>query len=339
MFRFAHPEFLYILLILPLILALFLYAVRRKKKSLKRFGDMAVIKDLMPAASNKKYALKFWLLFFALALFILMIARPQMGSKMETVKKHGIEVMVCLDVSNSMMSNDINPNRLEKAKMILSRLIDDFQNDKVGLVVFAGDAFVQLPITTDYISAKMFLSSMNTSMVSVQGTQIGRAIDLATRSFTDNPGVEKAIILITDGEGHEDNAIEAAKAAAEQGIKVNVIGIGSPQGGTIPLNGRNDYLKDNQGNVVVSKLNETMCQEIAVAGDGMYVQADNTNNALRALQKEMEKMGKSEMEARIFTSYNEGYRIIAWPLLILLVLEVFILNRKNKFFSKFRLFS
>jgi Mg-chelatase subunit ChlD len=338
MFRFAHPDFLYALLILPVLIALFLYAVKNKKKLLKRFGDYKIIRQLMPDASNKKYALKFWLLFIAVALFIIVIARPQMGSKMETVTRHGVEVVICLDVSNSMMSNDVTPNRLERAKMLLSRLIDNLENDKIGLVVFAGDAFVQLPITADFVSAKMFLSSINTNMVPVQGTQIGKAIDLAARSFTDKQDIGKTIIVITDGEGHEDNAVGAATMAAEQGITVNVIGIGSAKGGTIPISNRNDYLKDRDGVVVVSKLNETMCREIAIAGRGMYVLADNTNNALRALQPELDKLAKADIETQVYTSYNEGFLVFAWPLLILLVLELFILNRKNKYLSKFKLF-
>ncbi|MDL2243328.1 VWA domain-containing protein [Bacteroidales bacterium OttesenSCG-928-J19] len=339
MFKFAHPEFLYALAVLPVLLVLFLYAVKRKKKSLSRFGEYAIIRHLMPDVSNKKYALRFWILFFALGLLIVMIARPQMGSKLENVTKRGIEVMICLDVSNSMMSKDVTPSRLERAKIIMSRLIDNLENDKVGLVVFAGDAFVQLPITTDFISAKMFLNNINTSMVPVQGTQIGKAVSLATRSFTSNPDIAKTIILITDGEGHEDNATAAVEAAVNEGITVNVIGIGSSKGGTIPIEGRNNYLKDNQGNVVVTKLNETMCREIAVAGKGIYVLADNTNNTVRTLQQELDKMTKVEMETKVYASYSEGYRIFAWAVLILLVFEAFLLNRKNKFLSKFKLFS
>lgn len=338
MFRFEHPEYLYALLILPVLLVLFFLYRRRKKRDLKRFGDMDIINNLMPDVSKAKEALKFWLLFFGVALFIIIVARPQLGSQMETVKKQGVEVMICLDVSNSMMSDDINPTRLDRAKMILSRLIDGFENDKVGLVVFAGDAYVQLPITTDFVSAKMFLSSINTNMVPVQGTKIGKAIDLAMRSFSSNQQIEKTIILITDGEGHEDNAVGSAKAAVEAGVKINVIGIGSAKGGTIPV-GRNDYMRDNQNNIIVTKLNEEMCKEIAIAGNGIYVQADNTNNALNAVQKEIGKMGKADIETTIYSSYNEMYLIPAWILLAILVLDVFILNRKSRIFRNFKLFS
>jgi Mg-chelatase subunit ChlD len=339
MFQFAHPEFLYALLILPVILLVFFFFIRRKKNSLKKFGDLTIIGQLMPNASTKKYHLKFWILFIAVALLIFMIARPQMGTKLETVKKHGVEVMICLDVSNSMMSDDIKPSRLDRAKMILSRLIDDLDDDKIGLIVFAGDAYVQLPITPDFISAKFFLSSINTSMVPIQGTQIGKAIDLATRSFSSNKDIGKTIIIITDGEGHEDNATGAAKAAEDKGITVNVVGIGSAQGGTIPMQNRRDYLRDSERNVVVTKLNEAMCQEIAIAGKGVYIHADNTSSTVRTIQQELDKLSKSEIETKSYSNYNELFPIIAWVLIILLIVEVLILNRKSKLFSKFKLFS
>jgi len=330
MFRFEHPNYLYLLFLLPALLALFLYAVYIKKRNLKRFGDRKVTRILMPDASLKKQYVKFGLLFAALALFILVVAGPQFGSKVETVKKQGIEVIICLDVSNSMLSTDVSPNRLDKSKQILSRLIDNLNNDKIGLIVFAGEAYVQLPITADYVSAKMFLRSINPAMVPVQGTAIGAAINLATRSFTPNESTEKTIILITDGENHEDDAIGAAKAAVEKGITVNVLGVGSAQGGPIPIPGTNGYQRDKEGNMVITRLNEQMGQDIAIAGNGMYARTDNTNNALRALQKELDKMGKSEVESRVYTSYNEKYYIPAWILLFILILEFFVLDRKNR---------
>jgi Ca-activated chloride channel family protein len=309
-----------------------------KKRNLKRFGDMQIIRALMPDVALKKQHLKFWLLFTCTALFILVIAGPQFGSRLETTKKQGIEVMICLDVSNSMMSTDISPSRLDKSKLILSKLIDDLKNDKIGLIVFAGDAFIQLPITSDYVSAKMFLSSINPSMVPTQGTAIGSAINLAIRSFTPNEGSEKTIILLTDGENHEDDALGATKAATEKGIKVNVLGIGSVQGGPIPAPGTNGFQRDNEGNMVITKLNEQMCQEIAAAGNGMYARTDNTNNALKALQKELDKLNKSEVDSKIYSSYDEKYQIPAWILLFLLVVEFFTLDRKNRILSKIRLF-
>lgn len=337
MFRFGHPEYLYLLLLLPVFLLLFMYAMYIKKRNLKRLGNMKILKGLMPDVALKKQYLKFWLLFISLGLFILVIAGPQFGSKLETVKRQGIEVMICLDVSNSMLSNDINPSRLDKSKQILSKLIDDLRNDKIGLIVFAGDAFIQLPITSDYVSAKMFLSSINPSMVPTQGTAIGAAINLATSSFSPSENSEKTIILITDGENHEDDALGATKAAAEKKIKVNVLGIGSIQGGPIPTSG-NSYQKDKDGNMVITRLNEQMCQEIAAAGNGMYARTDNTNSALKALQKELNKMSKSEVESKVYSSYEEKYLIPAWFLLFLLIVEFFILDRKNRILSKIKLF-
>ncbi len=339
MFRFEHPDYLFLLLILPVFLFLFIFSMIQKKKALKRFGQMATIRTLMPDVSLKKQYLKFWILFACTTLFILIIARPQFGSKLETVKKQGVEVMVCLDVSNSMLSNDITPNRLEKSKQILSKLVDNLHDDKIGLIVFAGDAFIQLPITSDYVSAKMFLSSINPSMVPTQGTAIGAAINLAVRSFTPSETSAKTIVLITDGENHEDDALGAAKGAEEKNIKVNVLGVGSTEGKPIPIGQGNAYLKDSQGNVVITQLNEQMCQEIAVAGGGMYARADNTNSALKVLQKEIDQMQKSDIESKVYSEYDEKYQILAWFLVFLLVLEFFILDRKNRVFRKIKLFS
>jgi len=338
MFRFEHREYIYLLALLPLILALFLLYMRRKKKAIKRFGDMDLIRPLMPELALRKQYLKCWILLFAAALFILTIAGPQFGSKTESVKKKGIEVMVCLDVSNSMLSNDVKPTRLEKSKQILSRLIDELKNDKIGLIVFAGDAFVQLPITSDFISAKMFLKSINPSMVSTQGTAIGTAIRLAqSSSFSSNENVGKTIILITDGENHEGNAVSSAEEAAVNGIVVNVLGVGSTKGGPIPTS--NGYLKDREGNMILTRLDDKTAQEIALAGKGMYAQVDNTNEALKALLKQLRTMQQSDVETKVYSAYDEKYMIPAWILFVLLIGEFFILERKNRIFSRFKLFS
>ena len=338
MFRFAHPEYLYLLCILPALLIFYLHIVRAGKRALKKYGTPDLLASLMPEASPKRRRLKYFYLFLAITVVIFMIAGPQFGSKLETVKRQGIEVMICLDISNSMLAQDITPNRLEKAKQMLSRLTDDLDNDKIGLIVFAGDAFTQIPITSDYISAKMFLSSINPSMVSTQGTAIGAAINLAMRSFTPDENIGKTIVLITDGENHEDDAVGAAAAAIEKGVKVNIIGIGSPQGVPIPV-GNNVFMKDNAGNVVITQLNETMCQEIAQAGRGLYVRADNTNNALRALQGELDKMSKSEVESQVYSEYDERFPTLAWAALILLVIEFLTSERKNRLFRHVKLFS
>ena len=282
MFRFGEPLYLYLLIILPLLVIFYLYSNYRRRKRLRRYGDMELLERLMPQVSQYRPDVKFWLTIAAMAMVIFMLAQPQFGSKMETVKRQGIETVVALDVSNSMMAEDVTPSRLAKSKRLVSRLVETFNNDKVALIVFAGEAFTQLPITSDYVSAKMFLESISPSLISTQGTDVRAAIDLALKSFTPNEGVGRAIVLITDGENHEGGAIEAAKEAAEKGVHVFVLGVGSPDGAPIPVEGSNEFRRDKDGNVVVTRLNEDMCREIARAGNGMYVRVDNTNNAERA---------------------------------------------------------
>lgn len=340
MFRFAHPDYLYLLAVLPVLFGIYIYFIYKKRINLKKFGDPRLLRQLMPEVSHKRQSLKFWFLFAGVTVCIFIVAGPQFGTKLETVKKKGIEVMVCLDVSNSMLSEDITPSRLEKSKQTLSRMIDGFSNDKVGLIVFAGDAYIQLPITSDYLAAKMFLSSINTNMISKQGTAIGSAISLAANSFSSNETSEKTIIVITDGENHEDDAVGAAQAAAEKGIKVNIVGIGTLQGAPIPVQpGSNNFRKDASGNFVVTSLNEEMCQQIAAAGKGIYVRSDNSNAALKTLQAELNKMSKSELESKVYSEYDEQFQTLAWIALILLILDFFVLDRKNRVFRKVKLFS
>lgn len=339
MFRFANPDFLYLLFLLPVVVVFYMYTILQKRKAIRKYGNPTLLSELMPEVSYKRQHLKFWLLLAAMTMVIFIIAGPQFGSKLETVKRQGVEIMVCLDVSNSMLAEDVAPNRLDKSKQMLSRLTDGLTNDKVGLIVFAGDAFTQIPITSDYISAKMFLSSISPSMVSTQGTAIGAAINLAVRSFTPSETSDKTIILITDGENHEDDAIGAATKAAERGIRVDIVGMGLPNGVPIPIGGNNNFMRDKEGNVVVTKLNEQMCQEIAAAGQGMYVRADNTNSALKALQNEIDKMNKSEVESRIYSEYDEQFQTLAWIVLFLLIAEFLTMDRKNRIFRKIKLFS
>jgi Ca-activated chloride channel family protein len=340
MFRFAHPVFLYLLSVLPVLFLIYLYFIYKKKSNLKKFGNPQTLKLLMPDVSHKRQYLKFWFLFAGIALIILILAAPQSGSKLVSVKKQGIEVIICLDVSNSMLAEDITPSRLEKSKQTLSRLVDGFSNDKVGLIVFAGEAYIQLPITSDYTAAKMFISSINPQMVARQGTAIGAAISLAVNSFSTNETSEKTVIIITDGENHEDDAVGAATAAVEKGIKINVVGIGTADGAPVPIQpGSNNFRRDADGNVVVSNLNEDMCQQIAAAGKGIYVQADNGNKALQILQKELNKLNKTELESKVYSEYEEQFQILAWIALVLLVWDFFILERKSRIYRKIKLFS
>ena len=339
MFRFADPNFLYLLILLPFLVALYLYSNYHRRQNIRKYGDPALLKGLMPTISKYRPDIKFWLTFAALTLVILMLARPQFGSKMETVKRSGVEAVIALDISNSMLAEDVTPSRLDKSKKLISRLVDTFNNDKVGLIVFAGDAFTQLPITSDYVSAKMFLETINPSLITTQGTDIGAAIRLAMKSFTPQEGVGRAIIVITDGENHEGGAVEAAKAAAEKGIQVSVLGVGMPEGAPIPVEGTNDYRRDREGNVIVTRLNEGMCQEIAKDGKGIYVRVDNSNSAQKAISQEISKMAKSDVESKIYTDFNEQFQAIAWISLLLLLAEMLILDRKNPLFKNVHLFS
>ena len=339
MFRFANPEYLYLLLLLPVVWVLYFYGVWRNRRNMARMGRADVLGGLMPDVSRYKPGAKFFLQQLALLVLVFLVARPQMGAKLEVVKRQGVEIMIALDVSNSMLAQDIAPSRLERSKMLLSRLFDDLDEDKVGLIVFAGDAYMQLPITTDFVSAKMFLANISPSMVPTQGTAIGEAIRLAMNSFTPDESADKAIIVITDGENHEDDAVAMAKEAAKRGIKVDVIGIGSSQGSPIPMNGQDrNFRKDGSGNVVITKLNEQMGQEIARAGEGLYVTADNTNSALRALSNEVGKMKKSEIESKVYSEYDEQFPLLAWIALGLLLFDIFVLDTKNKLMKKINFF-
>ena len=338
MFRFANIEVLWLGVTIPVFIAAYLWYTGRKRKQLEEFGDPELMEALMPNASRVRPAVKFSILMVALALLIFAAARPQYGQSEHTEKRQGIEAIVALDISNSMLAEDVAPNRLDRAKQMLSKLMDNMVNDKVGLVVFAGDAFVQLPITCDYVSAKMFLNSIKPELIKTQGTAIGSALSTSIRCFGEQSETSRAIILITDGENHEDDAVSVAQKAKEMGIQVLVVGIGKPEGSPIPLPGTNNFIKDRQGNVVVSKLNEEMCREIAQAGGGIYVRCDNSNTATKAIQKELNKLATQEIETQVFTDYNEQFQSFALLALLLLVIDFFIFNRKNKSLTKLDIF-
>lgn len=339
MFRFADIEMLWWLITIPVFVIAYIIITKRKQRQLMEFGDPELMAQLMPDASKSRPIVKFTLLMVALALLIVAAARPQYGQQEKTVKRQGIEVMVALDISNSMLAEDVAPNRLDRAKQMLSKMIDNMVDDKVGLVVFAGEAFTQLPITCDYVSAKMFLHTISPKLIPTQGTAIGAALQTAIRSFgSQESDAGRAIILITDGENHEDDAIAAAKQAQELGIQVFVIGIGKPEGSPIPVPGTNDYIKDRSGQVVVSRLNEEMCQEIAQAGKGAYVRCDNTNTAMRALQQELDRIATTDLETTVYADYNEQYQSFVLIALLLLVIDFFILMRQNHRLSRMDLF-
>ncbi len=339
MFRFANIEMLWWLITIPVFVIAYIIITKRKQRQLMEFGDPELMAQLMPDASKSRPIVKFTLLMVALALLIVAAARPQYGQQEKTVKRQGIEVMVALDISNSMLAEDVAPNRLDRAKQMLSKMIDNMTDDKVGLVVFAGEAFTQLPITCDYVSAKMFLNTISPKLIPTQGTAIGAALQTAIRSFgSQESDAGRAIILITDGENHEDDATAVAKQAQELGIQVFVIGIGKPEGSPIPVPGTNDYIKDRSGQVVVSRLNEEMCQEIAQAGKGAYVRCDNTNTAMRALQQELDRIATTDLETTVYADYNEQYQSFLLIALLLLVIDCFILMRQNHRLNRMDLF-
>ena len=339
MFRFETPEYLYLLLLLPaLAVAHYLWAFR-KRRNLRKYGDPALLKLFMPDVSRLRTELKFWFLQLSLLFLIIALARPQYGTRVDTRKRSGIEAIIAMDVSNSMLAEDVRPNRLEKAKMMVSNLVDNMTDDKIGLIVYAGQAFVQLPITSDYVSAKMFLETISPSMIEMQGTDIATAISLASNSFTSQEGVSRAIFVITDGEDNEGGAVEAAKAAAQKGIHVYMLGVGEPGGAPIPIPGTGQYIIDNEGNTVISRLNEDMCREIANAGNGNYIYVDNSSSAQKKLDKYVENLGRVEMESSIFSEYDEQVQSFLLMSVLFLVLDVLLLGRKNHVLQRFTFFT
>ena len=337
MFRFEEPTYLYLLAALPLIAILRWVLERKQLKRLKLFGDPTLLRHLMPDVSKMRPVVKFWMLLAAMALIIVMMARPQMGTRISHEKRTGIESIIAMDISNSMLAEDVTPSRLDRTKMMVENLVDNFTDDKIGLIVFAGDAFVQLPITSDYVSAKMFLSEIEPSLIATQGTDIATAINMAANSFTQQQGVGKAIIVITDGEDHEGGALEAAKAAKKKGMRVYVLGVGSDKGAPIPL-GNGDYMKDRTGNTVMTKLNEEMCRQIAEAGGGAYIHVDNNTNAPRQLDSELAKLSKKEMQSTIYSDYDEQFQAFGIIAIILLILEICILESKNPIARRLNIF-
>ena len=337
MFRFENPIYLWLLLIIPIliIMKIMMWYVQRKK--LSRIGNPTLLKELMPDVSRFRPWVKFLLLITALSSLILALARPQFGSKISHEKRNGIEAIIALDISNSMLAQDVQPSRLDKSKLMIENLINSFINDKIGLVVCAGEAYVQLPITSDYVSAKMFLSDITPNLISAQGTDIARAIRVSLSSFTQQKGVGKAIILITDGEDNEGGALEAVKEAKEKGVNVFILGVGDSKGAPIPL-GNGEYLKDNHGQTVMTALNENMCKEIAQAGSGTYIHIDNTSLAQEQLNNELSKLQKGDSDAVVYSEYNEQFQIVALFSFILLLIEVCLLERKNPLFKRFNLF-
>lgn len=337
MFRFEDPAYLYLFILIPILIAIRMLGLKKRKQQLKKFGDVQLLQALMPDVSKTRNEAKFWLTIVAVALLIVMLARPQMGTKINQEQRQGIEVILALDISNSMKAEDVVPSRLDKSKMLIENLVDNFTNDKVGLVVFAGDAFVQLPITSDYVSAKMFLQNIEPSLIAAQGTNLSDAIEFSSKSFTKQENIGRAIIVITDGEDHEGGAIEAAKKAKKEGMRVFVLGVGSPKGSPIP-NVDGGYMKDRSGQEVMSALNESMCKQVAEAGGGAYIHVDNTNIAQKQLDNEIAKLQKGEIMNAVYSEYDEQFQAVGILLIIVLVIEALILETKSPLFKKIKLF-
>lgn len=336
MFRFEDPIYLWLLLLVPVLLLLRYFTYMRRKAKLKKFGDMSLVRELMPDVSKYRPTVKFMLSLIALALVVIMLARPQTGTKISNESRSGIETIIAVDISNSMLAEDVVPSRLEKSKLLVENLIDNFTEDKIGLIVFAGEAFVQLPITNDYVSAKMFLQDMEPSLISTQGTDLARAIRLAMNSFSQQEKIGRAIIVITDGEDHEGGALEAAKEAKKKGINVFILGVGSTTGAPIPMG--NGYLTDASGKTVMTALNEQMCQEVAQAGNGTYIHVDNTNEAQEKLNSEIAKLQKGTTQSVVYSEYDEQFQAFGILVLLLLIAEVCILEAKNPLLKNVRLF-
>lgn len=341
MLKFAEPAFFYGFLMIPVFIIIFVMMLAWKKNALRRFGDQNLILKLMPDVSRTRLIIKFIIMLFAYTFLIIGLANPQIGSKLEKVERKGIDLVIAIDVSNSMLAQDIKPSRLQRARQAISRLIDELKNDRIGIIVFAGNAYVQLPITTDYSAAKLFLSTINTDIVPTQGTAIAEAINLAEESFDENDH-NKAIVIITDGEDHEGDAIEAATKANQKGIKVYTIGMGLAEGGPIPVYDRfgnqTGFKKDLKNNTVITKLNETILQQIASAGDGKYVRANNTNAGLEIIFDEINKLEKTKFDSKVISDYEDRFQYFLGLALLMLLLEFLITEKKGKYFRDVNIF-
>ncbi len=338
MFRFAHPEYLYALYAVPLFIVLFWYLSRNRKKLLEKFAQKDLQKLLLPNYSWLKTSLKYGIIILVFILLVVAAANPQVGTRMEEVKQTGIDVYICLDVSLSMKAEDIKPNRLDRAKFQISNLIQKLQGDRIGLIIFAGQAYVQFPLTSDYSAANLFLNAVDVNSVPQPGTAIASAINLAVKSFDYKTSTQKAIVVITDGEDHEGDVTQAVKDAVAKDIKIYTIGLGSPDGVPIPLYDNNGqqigFKKDRDGNVVLTKLDASILQEIASAGKGQYFHGSNYEDQLNDIYNDLSKLEKTEFGVKKVTDYEDRFYYFLIPGLILLVMEFFISESKSPLFSK-----
>lgn len=337
MLRFAHPDYLYLLAAIPLLAVVYVFAARSRRRRLERFGNPQTLAGLMPEASPARVRGKVVLFLAAVGLLTVALARPQLGSRLREVEREGVEIMIAVDVSNSMLARDFEPNRLERTKYAVEQVLEGLEEDKVGIIVFAGDAYVQLPITSDYLTARNFVAQLSPDMVSRQGTALGSAISLAASSFTSGSENSRVVILITDGENHEDNPVAAAEHAASQGVKIYTIGIGTPEGAPIEFGG--DFIRDEQGDIVVSKLDEKTLQEIALATGGAYVRAGNQSIGLQEIIARINETEKAQLAEMVFEEYDEQYQYLLAAVLVLLLAESVILSRRNRLLARYDIFN
>lgn len=341
MLLLENKYFIYAFGLIPVFIIILWLVSRWRKKAFASFGEFSVIQQLFPDVSNTKRLWKSILYILAFTFLIIGLINPQIGTKLEEVKRKGADLMICLDVSNSMKAEDLQPNRLEKSKQALSKLIDKLEGDRIGIIVFGGEAYVQLPITEDYSAAKLFLESINTDLIPTQGTDIGKAIDMAMTSFGKDEGKNKAIVIITDGENHDQDAITAAEAAAEKGIAIHTIGMGSAEGAPIPIykgNVKEGFKKDKDGNTVVTKLNEQMLQELASAGNGIYVRATNSDAGLNNILDAIDKLEKKQFESKMYSDYEDRFQWFIAIAFFILVTETLFTERKSKLYKRLNLF-
>lgn len=341
MFQLENTYFIYAFGIIPLLLLALWFVRRWRKNALKSFGEIKVIQQLFPDVSITKRIWKIVLYLVAFTLLIIGLINPQVGTKLEEVKRKGADLMICLDVSNSMKAEDLLPNRLEKSKQALSKLIDKLEGDRIGIIVFGGEAYVQLPITTDYSAAKLFLESISTDLIPTQGTDIGKAIEMAMTSFGKDEGKNKAIVIITDGENHDQNALDAAESAVEKGVTIHTIGMGSAEGAPIPVykgNVREGFKKDKDGNTVVTKLNEQMLQELSLAGNGIYVRATNSDAGLNNILDAIDKLEKKQFESKMYSDYEDRFQWFIAGAFLLLLIDTLLTERKSKLYQRLNLF-
>ena len=328
MINFAYSQYLLLLFLSPVFFVVQAVLLRIRRNRIRRFGDEKLVSQMMPSYSKSKVWVRLTLFAIGFFFFVIGLSRPQIGARLKEQEIKGAEIIIAIDVSNSMLAEDYSPNRLERAKLAVSRLVDKLRDDRIGLVIFAGTSFVQLPVTTDYVSAKMFLNSIDTGSIPIQGTALGDAITTCIRSFSQQSDKSRAIILITDGENHEDDPVAAAKQAAEMGIKVFTIGVGSPEGKPIPMNG--ELLKDKDGEIVVSRLDEDVLQEIAAEGNGAYVRAGNSEFGLNPIIEDLRKLEDEKYSSVVFEEYDEQFMYFLAIALVFFVLEMLVGDRRSK---------